>query len=181
MEPQNNPNKKVGISIGGAVLVVVILVTIFLGKKPAVDTSALGQTPAPISQTPPTTPVSTTPAPVTTSVSQTPPPVDTTKKSTSVYKDGTYTATGSYMSPGGQDQITITLTLANDIITDTSAVSGANDGTSNRYQNRFISGYKQYVVGKNIASVNLTRVSGSSLTSKGFSDALKQIETQAKA
>ena len=104
-----------------------------------------------------------------------------TMPTASVYNDGTYTATGSYMSPGGEDQISVTLTLANDIITSVSAVSGAGDRTSQRYQNDFLSGYKQYVVGKNIATVDLTRVSGSSLTPAGFDNALAQIMAQAKA
>ena len=103
------------------------------------------------------------------------------KQTASVYTDGTYTATGSYMSPGGEDQISITLTLAKDIISSVSATPAAGDRTSQRYQNAFISGYKQYVVGKNIADVNLTRVSGSSLTPMGFNDALTQIKAQAKA
>jgi hypothetical protein len=85
------------------------------------------------------------------------------------------------MSPGGEDQIKITLTLANDIITSVSVTPAAGDRTSQRYQNAFISGYKQYVVGQNITNVNLTRVSGSSLTPIGFNNALAQIKAQAKA
>ena len=73
------------------------------------------------------------------------------------------------------------MTLQNDIITSVSATPIANDGTSRRYQAKFISGYQQYVLGKNIADVNLTTVSGSSLTPRGFDDALAQIKTQAKA
>jgi uncharacterized protein with FMN-binding domain len=120
-----------------------------------------------------------TPTPVTTT--STPPPATTPKNYTSVYKDGTYTAIGSYMSPGGPDQISITLTLKNDVITAISATSMAGDGTSKRYQDMFISGYKQYVVGQNIANVNLMNVSGSSLTPIGFNDAISQIMSQAKA
>ncbi len=122
------------------------------------------------------TPVST---PVSTPVVTTPPPA-TVPKTASVYKNGTYSATGSYMSPGGQDQVSVTLTLANDIITSVS-VSFTGDRTSQRYQSRFASGYQQYVVGQNIANVNLTNVSGSSLTPIGFNDALSQIMSQAKA
>ena len=85
------------------------------------------------------------------------------------------------MSPGGEDQVTVTLTLAHDVITSVNVTPGAQDRTSQRYQDRFISGYKQYVVGKNIASVNVGVVSGSSLTPIGFNDALTQIKAQAKA
>ena len=108
-------------------------------------------------------------------------PAIVTKQTASAYTDGTYSATGSYMSPGGEDQISVTLTLANDIITSVSVTPAAGDHTSTRYQNAFISGYKQYVIGQNIANVNITRVSGSSLTPIGFNDALLQIKNQAKA
>ena len=99
----------------------------------------------------------------------------------STYKNGSYSATGSYMSPGGEDQIAVTLTIANDIVTAASVTPEAGDHTSARYQQKFISGYQGYVVGKNISSIYLTKVSGASLTPKGFNDALNQIKAQAKA
>ncbi len=99
----------------------------------------------------------------------------------STYKDGTYTAVGSYMSPGGKDSVTVSLTLKNDIVVDSSVTNGANDSTSSRYQNFFISGYKQYVTGKKISDIHLDVVSGSSLTSRGFNEAVTNIEAQAKA
>ena len=99
----------------------------------------------------------------------------------SVYKDGTYTAIGSYEAPGGTEQITITLVIKNDIVTGASGVAGSYDRTSLRYENAFLSGFKQYVVGKSIDSIQLGRVSGASLTPQGFNDALAQIKSQAKA
>jgi hypothetical protein len=97
------------------------------------------------------------------------------------YKDGSYSAIGSYDSPGGNEHITINVTLANGAVTATSAKSGAGDPEAAEYQNAFISGYKQQVVGKAISSVSLSRVSGSSLTSQGFNNALAQIKQQAQA
>ncbi|HEY4160688.1 MAG TPA: hypothetical protein VGM08_01370 [Candidatus Saccharimonadales bacterium] len=97
------------------------------------------------------------------------------------FKDGSYTATGSYESPGGNQRITVQVTLKSGVITDTSATSGAQDPESQEYQGMFIGGYKSQVVGKDIADVHLSRVSGSSLTSQGFNDAISQIENQAKA
>lgn len=104
---------------------------------------------------------------------------DTSASST--YKDGSYSATGHYISPDGDEDITISVTLQNGIITATSARSGANDPEAEEYQGQFIGGYKQLVVGKNIDSVSLSRVSGSSLTSQGFNNAIQQIKNQAKA
>ncbi len=106
------------------------------------------------------------------------PPVATNPKYT--YKNGTYSADGSYDSPGGPDSIGVTLTLQNDIVTNVSVTPNPGDRTSARYQNAFISGYKQYVIGKNISGLNLGKVSGSSLTPIGFNNALTQIKAQAK-
>ncbi len=174
----------------GIVLVAIVLVAglgyIFVTSKgsqnianPVVATAdTTGQTTT--SGTTVTTPttVPTQPAP---SVSAVTPTQTPTSVQTSVYKDGTYSAVGTYRAPGGQESIDITVTLKNDIIVATSAVSGSNDGTSRRYQNMFISGYKALVIGKKINTISLDTVSGSSLTPQGFDNALTQIEAQAKA
>lgn len=104
-----------------------------------------------------------------------------TKTAVAAYKDGTYTAVGSYRSPGGPDQISITATLKNDVITDISATPMPGDKTSEHYQSLFISGYKPLVVGKNIDSVKLNAVSGSSLTPIGFNEAITKIKAEASA
>jgi uncharacterized protein with FMN-binding domain len=103
----------------------------------------------------------------------------TTKGGT--YKDGTYNATGHYDSPGGTEAVKVSLTLASDKVSAATVSSGANDPTALSYQTIFISGYKSFVVGKKINTIKLSNVSGSSLTSQGFNDALKQIERQAQA
>ena len=176
MEPQNGSNKKIGITIGVIVIAAVAFVTAFSGKKSAVapaayqaasDATAVQNTAATTGTNTPTPP------------ERTPPPADTAKKSVYLYKDGTYSATGSYMSPGGEDQLGVSVTLKDDIITSASVTNMANDGRSQRYQDMFISGYKQYVIGKNIADVSLSKVSGSSITPGGFNDALAQIKSQA--
>lgn len=95
------------------------------------------------------------------------------------FADGAYTATGSYDSPGGTEHITVSLTLSGDTITAASVKPGATDPEAQQYQDDFIGAYKQLVVGKPLAGLHLDRVSGSSLTSQGFNDALQQITQQA--
>jgi len=104
-----------------------------------------------------------------------------TSVTAATYKDGTYSATGSYYSPGGQESLGVTVTLAKDIVTAANVQSEANDPTATSYQASFSSGYKSHVIGKNISSIKLSNVSGSSLTSQGFNNALEQIEQKAKA
>jgi len=104
-----------------------------------------------------------------------------TSTSTADYKDGTYSATGSYSSPGGLESIELTVTIKDGVITDTSLVTNATNGDAKDYQAEFASAYKSLIVGKNVERVTLSRVAGSSLTSNGFNRALEQIRTDAEA
>lgn len=152
------------IFIGAVLVLVVVGVIWFLPKKTVV---------------PAVTPVTEE----TTSASPTAPstPTSTTAPSASAYKDGTYSAVGSYNSPGGSDDLNVSVTLADGIITDATVTSGAHDQTSSHYQGVFIANYKPLVIGKNIDDVVLSKVSGSSLTSGGFNQALTKIKAQATA
>ena len=102
--------------------------------------------------------------------------VDTAK-----YKDGTYTADGTYGTPAGQEKIAVSVTLSGGTITSAQVTNKANSDVSKNYQNRFSSGFSTYVVGKYIDAISVKSVSGSSLTPKGFMDALANIKTQAKS
>lgn len=106
---------------------------------------------------------------------------EATIQTNQTYKDGSYSVIGTYVSPAGIEKIGVILTLAGNVVTGSSVTSGANDPTASSYQSLFKSGYKGYVDGKKITDINLTNVSGSSLTPKGFMDALKEIENNAKA
>lgn len=97
------------------------------------------------------------------------------------YKDGSYSATGSYSSPGGRESIDINLTLQNGAITAVFAKTNPAERESEEYQNMFLSAYKDLVIGKKISDIRLDRVSGSSLTSQGFNSAIEQIRTKAQS
>lgn len=105
----------------------------------------------------------------------------TSAAAASTYKDGTYTATGSYQSPGGTESVTITLTIADDTITDASGEGAATRPPSSQYQGEFLDNFAGQIVGKNIDEVSLSKVAGSSLTSGGFNQALQTIKTDARA
>lgn len=108
-------------------------------------------------------------------------PTDTTTTAnTDTYKDGSYDATGTYTSPGGAEEIEVKVTLKDNVITDSEVISKATRSESKEYQGKFLDGYKSQVIGKNINQVNLTKVSGSSLTPKGFNDAITKIKAEAK-
>ena len=95
------------------------------------------------------------------------------------YKDGTYTADGSYQAPSGTESITVELTLADDKITDITVTPHATDPTAKGHQAEFVGGIADQVVGKDIDTLNVTKVSGSSLTSAGFKIAITAIKGEA--
>lgn len=97
------------------------------------------------------------------------------------YKDGDYSSTGTYNSPAGKEEVVVSLTLKDNVITDVTFTPKATNEVSIKLQKMFADGYKEFVVGKDINTVNLNKVSGSSLTPKGFNDALDKIKLQAKA
>lgn len=100
---------------------------------------------------------------------------------TSSYKDGTYKATGSYLSPGGRESIELTVTIKDGVITGTSVKNNATDREAKDHQELFSGHYKELIVGKKISDVeSLSRVAGSSLTSNGFNNALDQIKDDAR-
>jgi len=95
------------------------------------------------------------------------------------YEDGEYSATGWYGSlPSHHD---VTLTIADDVVTDVEITTPAEDETSLGYQTRFAAALPGAVVGKNIDELDIDRLAGSSGCSEGFMDALAKIKDQASA
>jgi len=94
--------------------------------------------------------------------------------------DGEYKAVGTYTSPGGQETIDVTLTLKNSVVTAVDVTPNATLPISAGFQRKFADGVAEVVVGKAITDIKLDAVSGSSLTPKGFADALEEIKISAQ-
>jgi uncharacterized protein with FMN-binding domain len=145
--------------IFGAISGITVLLAIFgLSMQSKKIVNKVPQTPSP------------SPAPETT-------PVTEVKNS---YKDGTYVAQGDYTYHSGSESITITVTLKDNIITDSQFQGVPKAKPSELFMGLFEKGYKALIIGKNIDEVSLTKVSGSSRTPIGFNDALAKIKAQAK-
>lgn len=106
--------------------------------------------------------------------------IDSTSMMAEAFKAGSYTVVGAYTSPAGAEEVEVTLEI------DEAGVVMASDVTvlaenpiSKKMQEDFKANYKTEVIGKNITELNLGKVSGSSLTPKGFNDAVDAIEQQA--
>lgn len=95
------------------------------------------------------------------------------------FKDGTYDGVGNYKSPAGQEEVGVTVTVKNGEIITAEFTGKATNATSKLMQEKFKEGYTKEVVGKPLSDVKLTIVNGSSLTPKGFMDALEKIKSEA--
>jgi len=98
----------------------------------------------------------------------------------STYKDGTYTADGSYQTPETVEKISVSITLRGDTVTKVEVTGDPQAAETKHYQSQFIGGISAQVVGKKLDEISVSRVSGSSLTSKGFTQALAAIRNEAR-
>ncbi|HZU93589.1 MAG TPA: hypothetical protein VFF85_08200 [Microbacterium sp.] len=100
---------------------------------------------------------------------------------TATYTDGTYTADGSYQTPETVESVSVTLTIADGVVKDVEVTGDPKAPETEEYQSKFISGIADEVVGVALDDLNVSRVSGSSLTSGGFNAAVESIKEQAAA
>lgn len=96
------------------------------------------------------------------------------------YTNGAYTAEGLY--GGGKKSIIVTLELNNDAIKNVE-VTPNTPGIRRSFtlQKKFAAAVPEVVNGKPIDEVHLDKLAGSSLTTKGFNDALEKIKSEAAA
>jgi len=104
-----------------------------------------------------------------------------TQTNSYLYKDGSYSAVGTYTSTAGPEEIAVTLSLENDMIVNATVISKATNEVSVKLQGMFIGGFKGIVIGKKIDDVVLDKVAGSSLTPKGWNDAVAKIKLEARS
>lgn len=97
------------------------------------------------------------------------------------YANGTYTAEGSYATPESVETVVVTLTIADEVVTDVEVTGDPQARESQQYQSQFIGGISNEVVGKSLDEVSVTRVAGSSLTSGGFMQAVELIRAEASS
>lgn len=96
-----------------------------------------------------------------------------------VYRDGQYTSDGSYLTPGGDESIGVTVVVAHGLVTDAVVRTEASSPTARQFQVQFQAGIAAAVTGRDLAGLAVTRVAGASLTSVGFNDALTRIRFDA--
>ncbi len=98
----------------------------------------------------------------------------------SLYVDGTYQQNGTYNSPAGVENVGVSLTIKNDVVTAVNvSVLATNEG-SIYFQDLFANGIASFVMGKPLEELTgVSVVNGSSLTPAGFNQALVAIKAEA--
>jgi hypothetical protein len=160
---------------GIAVVVIALLAVGAFALKPS-------ETPTPSASTNPTasTTVQASSVPSTapaSAASSTP----STQNGQDKLKVSTYEVDGNYTSPAGPESIGVKITLEGNIIKDSEVTVRSQHPISKQKQEAFAANYKTLVVGKNINDVKLDKVAGSSLTTKGFNDALEKVKEEAQS
>ncbi len=105
--------------------------------------------------------------------------VETERAVDANYRDGSFRASGTYLSPGGYESITVVLELENNIVTDVVVGLKPTNAITGDYQGQFRAGIGDIIIGQNIDSLDVTVVAGSSLTSMGFREAVSAIKAEA--
>jgi uncharacterized protein with FMN-binding domain len=96
-------------------------------------------------------------------------------------KDGSYSAVGDYVNPGGISKLKVEVVLKGGLVTSLTVSPEAENAVSRQFQQKFVSGIAPLVVGKPIDGLKVDKVAGSSLTQKGFEEAVGRIIADASA
>lgn len=97
------------------------------------------------------------------------------------YKNGSYETEVVYSVPDGFNRLKLSVKLENGKVVDVNVTQSDIDGESRGYDRKFQSSYKSFVIGQDIDNLKLDIVSGASLTTGAFNNALEKIRQQAKS
>ncbi len=95
------------------------------------------------------------------------------------YTDGEYTASGSYQTPGGKEAIDVEISLSGDIVTAVVVHPQGLTPTALEFETLFAEGIGTEIIGKDIDTLSVSRIAGSTLTGGGFRRALDDIRKAA--
>lgn len=98
------------------------------------------------------------------------------------YKDGTYEGEGSYMSPAGKELVKVSMVVEGGMVKSMDLNVDTENKTSEKYKGLFKAGISELIMGKPLEEIEgFSQVNGSSLTPKGFQQAIETIKSEAKA
>ncbi len=121
------------------------------------------------------------PATEETTVVETNTPTTEVATQTNDYQNGAHQTTVTYLTPiKAEYMLEVSLTLENDIVTD-AQITYSQGAEKDPNAQRFEAAYRTEVIGKDIDTLNLSRVGGASLTTGAFNNALTAIKTDVKS
>jgi len=155
--------------LSASFLAMMLLLVISACSGPEATTNPTPATP-PSSTTPPAAPTPTPQATTETQATTTP----------VVIADGTYTTKGNYRSPAQSEDVEFTFTIKDNTVEGVELSKGSTIPMSQKYQGLFTEGIKKEIIGKKLSEIGtFDRVNGSSLTSKGFNQAMTELKQKA--
>ncbi|MGL5831071.1 MAG: hypothetical protein ACRCZE_02875 [Candidatus Altimarinota bacterium] len=98
------------------------------------------------------------------------------------YNNGTFEGEGSYMSPAGEELVKVSMVLENGLVKSMDLNVDTENNTSKKFKGLFKAGIDELVIGKSLDEIQgFAQVNGSSLTPKGFQQAVEAIKAESKA
>lgn len=96
------------------------------------------------------------------------------------YKDGDYHNDGGYKSPGGQEKISVDVSLKDGAVSGVTMTYKESNPTSGTYLKKFSTQIGDKITGVPLKDVEVDKVAGASGTSKAFMESLKKIADDAR-
>lgn len=160
-------------------LAMMLLVVISACSAPETTTNTTPPAPPAATTTPP--PVAApTPAPQTPTTQATTETTSPEAMSPVMIADGTYTTKGTYRSPAQTEDVEFTFTVKSGSVEGVELSKGSTIPNSKKYQGLFMEGIKKEIIGKKLSEIGtFDRVNGSSLTPKGFNQAMTSLKQKA--
>lgn len=103
-----------------------------------------------------------------------------TSPTLSTFRNGDYTATGRYLTPGGNESILVSVQVRDGVVTSAAARTEASSPTARQFQDQFRVQIAAHAVARPLASLSVSVVASASLTTTGFNDALDRIRVEAE-
>lgn len=122
------------------------------------------------------TPIESTPTPIPTLTPVVSPATSWITPTESSFKQ--ISETVDYSVKRFSENIMVNVTFSNQTIIDLQIKNQSTNGESAAYQEAFAAEIKQYVIGKKISEVNVSRVAGASYTTAAFMEAMSRMQSK---
>jgi major membrane immunogen (membrane-anchored lipoprotein) len=97
-----------------------------------------------------------------------------------ISRDGSYQVTQKYRTPEGTSAAVFAITISNGLISQATTTYQSGDRESQKYVSLYNAGFGTATIGKSLKDIDEVYISGASLTSAAFDQALVSLKQQAQ-